>query len=95
MQIDRVYFQSKISGKKLKRFIGQKVKVLVDTSHLYPLQLVGGGKKKGYGYIGRTEANAPEIDGLVYLRVSNIKLGDYLTAKVINASDYDLFAVKD
>ncbi len=77
--------QKSISRRRLKRFRGHTVKVLVDALS----------NKKGYDYIGRTEGNAPEIDGLVYIKSRNIELGDYIIAKVINSSDYDLFAVKD
>ncbi len=71
-----------ISRKKLKRVIAQKVKVLVDAQS----------PKKGYNYVGRTEGNAPEIDGLVYIKDKNLKPGDYITVRVIKSSDYDLFA---
>ena len=86
--------QKNISRKRLKNLIGKKVNVLIDT-HLFPSQTVGGGQEGGYDYIGRTEENAPEIDGLVYLKGKNLNPGDYVTVKVIMTSDYDLFAVKD
>ncbi len=77
--------QKSISRRRLKRFRGHTAKVLVDALS----------NKKGYDYIGRTEGNATEIDGLVYIKSRNIELGDYIIVKVINSSDYDLFAVKD
>jgi ribosomal protein S12 methylthiotransferase len=77
--------QKSISRRKLKRFNGQKVKVLVDCLS----------KRKGYDYVGRTEGNAPEIDGLVYIQGKNLNPGDYLAVKVIKSSDYDLFAKID
>jgi ribosomal protein S12 methylthiotransferase len=77
--------QKSISRRRLKRFNGQKVKVLVDALS----------KRKGYDYVGRTEGNAPEIDGLIYVKGKNLNPGDYLTAKVIRSSDYDLFAKVD
>ncbi|MDH5683993.1 MAG: radical SAM protein, partial [candidate division WOR-3 bacterium] len=86
--------QKNISRKRLKNLIGKKVNVLIDT-HLFPPPPVRGGQEGGYDYIGRTEENAPEIDGLVYLKGKNLNPGDYVTVKVIMTSDYDLFAVKD
>jgi ribosomal protein S12 methylthiotransferase len=77
--------QKSISRRRLKKFIGQEVKVLVD----------GLSDRKGYNYVGRTEGNAPEIDGLVYIKGKNLNPGDYLAVKVVKSSDYDLFAKKD
>jgi len=46
--------------------------------------------------IGRSMADAPEIDGRVYLPASNgakkIKSGTIVTARVTNADEYDLWA---
>jgi len=77
--------QKSISCRRLKRFNGKKVKVLIDALP----------KRKGYDYVGRTEGNAPEIDSLVYIKGKNLNPGDYLAVKVIKSSDYDLFAKKD
>lgn len=77
--------QKSISRRRLKRFIRQKVKVLIDALS----------ERKDYDYVGRTEGNAPEIDGLVYIKDKNLNPGDYVTAKVIRSSDYDLFAKID
>jgi len=89
IKIDRfnqiMSLQKSISRRRLKRFNGQKVKVLVDALS----------KRKDYDYIGRTEGNAPEIDGLVYVRGKNLNPGNFLTVKVNRASNYDLFAELD
>lgn len=77
--------QKSISRRKLKIFNGKKVKVLIDALS----------KRKSYDYVGRTEGDAPEIDGLVYIKGKNLNPGDYVTAKVIRSSDYDLFAKID
>ena len=46
-------------------------------------------------YYGRTERQAPEVDGGVYIR-SEIKLkpGDWVRAKIVAAGPYSLLAVK-
>ncbi|EDC0267262.1 hypothetical protein BEQ22_06135 [Salmonella enterica subsp. enterica serovar Poona] len=44
------------------------------------------------GAIGRSMADAPEIDGAVYLNgETNVKPGDIVRVKVENADEYDLW----
>lgn len=44
------------------------------------------------GAIGRSMADAPEIDGAVYLNgETNVKPGDILRVKVEHADEYDLW----
>jgi ribosomal protein S12 methylthiotransferase len=74
--------QKSISQKRLKGFVGKRVRVLLDTLS----------SKKGYDYVGRTEGDAPEIDGLVYVKSKNQVPGNFITVKVIGTSNYDLFA---
>ncbi len=46
------------------------------------------------GAIGRSMADAPEIDGAVYLNgESNVKPGDIVRVKVEHADEYDLWEV--
>ncbi|HML28613.1 MAG TPA: 30S ribosomal protein S12 methylthiotransferase RimO, partial [Hyphomicrobium sp.] len=45
------------------------------------------------GAIGRSKWDAPEIDGNVFLNgVSDVKPGDIVRGKVIEADEYDLWA---
>ncbi|MDX1519222.1 MAG: 30S ribosomal protein S12 methylthiotransferase RimO [Gammaproteobacteria bacterium] len=71
--------QSEISANKLKSRIGETLEVLVD-------------RVEGDVCIGRSYADAPEIDGLVYLtRTTGIQVADAVTAEITDASEYDLY----
>lgn len=74
--------QQSIVRRRLRKLEGKKVEVLVDATTSY----------RGYDFVGRTEGDAPEIDGLVYIRGKNLKPGDFLKVTVIKSTDYDLFA---
>jgi ribosomal protein S12 methylthiotransferase len=45
------------------------------------------------GAVGRSTADAPEIDGKVYLDgVEGLRPGDFVEAEVTGADEYDLWA---
>ncbi|KAF0806334.1 RNA modification enzyme, MiaB family protein [Alcanivorax xiamenensis] len=72
--------QARISAAKLQRKIGQTLEVLVDE--------VGED-----GVVARSQADAPEIDGLVYLPDdAAVKPGQRLRVTVEDADDHDLWA---
>ncbi|MGI0116907.1 30S ribosomal protein S12 methylthiotransferase RimO [Zooshikella sp. RANM57] len=72
--------QQKISAKKLQQKIGQTLDIIIDD--------VGDD-----GAVGRSKADAPEIDGCVYLEgATNLQPGSIIQAKVIDADEYDLWA---
>jgi len=76
--------QQRISGEDNRRFIGSELEVLVDEK-----------ERSGKGvYLGRTYMDAPEIDGLVYIKGSGIKVGDFVTARITDTLEYDLVGVK-
>ena len=71
--------QEEISASKLKRKIGQVQMVLVD-------------EVDGDEAIGRTSADAPEIDGVVYLAGGDgLMPGDFVEAQIIDADGHDLW----
>jgi ribosomal protein S12 methylthiotransferase len=73
--------QARISAAKLQAKIGRTLKVIVDE--------VGGD-----GATGRSQADAPEIDGQVHLRdAGHLAVGDIVDVRVEDADDYDLFGV--
>ena len=77
-----------ISAAKLAAKIGRMVKVIVDE--------VGEPDEDGdIGATARSEADAPEIDGAVYLRnvPDSLKSGDFATVLVEDADAHDLFGV--
>ncbi len=71
--------QEKISRRRLKRRIGKTLKVLVDSVD-----------KKGA--VARSAADAPEIDGVVYIAGgAALKPGDWAKVKIERADAHDLW----
>jgi ribosomal protein S12 methylthiotransferase len=71
--------QEKISRRRLKRKIGKTLKVLVDAVD-----------KKGA--VGRSAADAPEIDGVVHIAGGKaLKPGGWATVKIERADAHDLW----
>lgn len=75
--------QQEISAKRLKRFDGQTIDVIIDS------------RDDDYLY-GRSKGDAPEIDGRVYIDTdsikSDVKIGDIISATVYDTDEYDLYA---
>ncbi|WP_424631362.1 30S ribosomal protein S12 methylthiotransferase RimO [Bradyrhizobium sp. SYSU BS000235] len=70
--------QQKISAQRLKRKVGSRQQVIIDE--------VGPTVSKG-----RSKADAPQIDGSVYVSSRRpLKVGDIVTAKIESADQYDL-----
>lgn len=70
--------QQKISAQRLKRKVGTRQQVIIDE--------VGPTVSKG-----RSKADAPQIDGAVYVSSRRpLKVGDIVTAKIDRADQYDL-----
>jgi ribosomal protein S12 methylthiotransferase len=45
------------------------------------------------GYLGRSYADAPEIDGLVHIATDGVlNQGDFCQVQVYDADEYDLYA---
>jgi len=77
-----------VSTQKLKSRIGSTMQVLVDSAKAM-------GKQGG---VGRTYADAPEIDGVVHLlppeKVSkNYKTGDFTKVRIVDARGHDLIGL--
>ena len=74
--------QAEISTARAKAQIGSVQDVIIDG----PDEAAG-------TYLARSKADAPEIDGVVYLKSnSELKPGDIISAKIEDADAYDLFA---
>ncbi len=72
--------QSEISYQKLQQKIGKTIEVLIDDIQAEQI-------------IARSSADAPEIDGLVYLPFHpEVKVGDMLEVTIVDNDHYDLFA---
>lgn len=71
--------QQSISAKKLQQKVGTTQTLLIDSV-------------SDTGSIGRTSADAPEIDGVVHLPgVTEFQPGDWVEAEITGADDYDLW----
>jgi ribosomal protein S12 methylthiotransferase len=73
--------QAQISANRLQRFIGREMRVLIDAV----------GKD---AVIGRSAADAPEIDGVVAIEPhKSLKVGEFATVLINDASEHDLGGV--
>ena len=71
--------QADISAEKLRRRRGQELTVLIDE--------VADGRA-----VGRSYADAPEIDGVVHIaQGAGLQVGDFVRVKVTRSDDYDLW----
>jgi ribosomal protein S12 methylthiotransferase len=62
--------------------VGRRIDVLIDT----PVE----GQKNAW--IGRSYAEAPDVDGVVYVTGKGIKTGQFVPCEVVATKDYDLIA---
>ncbi|MCM8783278.1 MAG: 30S ribosomal protein S12 methylthiotransferase RimO [Candidatus Omnitrophica bacterium] len=76
--------QKEISLEILKGYIGKSIKVLIDEKL----------PEDSFTFLGRTEYDAPEVDGGVIIRDKSLKPGEFIKAKVIDTWEYDLLAQK-
>ncbi|RUO60585.1 30S ribosomal protein S12 methylthiotransferase RimO [Pseudidiomarina insulisalsae] len=74
--------QQEISAARLQQKIGRTLQILID-------------EVDEEGAIGRSYADAPEIDGLVYLNGEyDVKPGDMVNVLIEHADEYDLWGTK-
>jgi len=74
--------QQKIAEEVNKRFIGKELELFIQ-------------EKEDSVYIGRTQYDAYDVDGVVYLDnpKNKIKTGDFYLGEIIDSFEYDLVAV--
>jgi ribosomal protein S12 methylthiotransferase len=72
--------QQEISRKKNEAKIGQVFKTIFD-------------RKEGKYFVGRTEADSPEVDNevLVPVKGNYVRLGDFAMVRITGAEEFDLF----
>jgi len=71
--------QEKISAQRLKRKVGSTLTVLVDKA----------GDNKA---VGRSSADAPEIDGVVHIRkAADTRAGEFVKVRITRADTHDLY----
>jgi ribosomal protein S12 methylthiotransferase len=72
--------QQSISTRKLQARIGQAMTVLLESS-------------SERGYVARSYADAPEIDGVVHIDTdAELPLGEFCRVEITAADEYDLYA---
>jgi ribosomal protein S12 methylthiotransferase len=74
-----MYLQEEISAEKLAKKVGQTMTVLVDDVD-------------EQGSLARSAADAPEIDGLVYIDGEQLEVGEFVTVKITGSDEHDLHA---
>lgn len=74
--------QQKIAEEVNKKFLGKELEVLIDEDN----------KDDNKGFVlGRTQYDAPDVDGVVYVKsVRKVKSGDLLKVKINDTLEYDL-----
>jgi ribosomal protein S12 methylthiotransferase len=99
--------QLKVARAVSESFVGREIRVLVErqanskdlqqaniTSWEHGLIRNNAAPEsmRGKYLIARGEADAPDIDGRVYISGSKLRVGEFATVKVIGHTDYDLIA---
>ncbi|MBU1121418.1 MAG: 30S ribosomal protein S12 methylthiotransferase RimO [Candidatus Omnitrophota bacterium] len=72
--------QRKISGEVSSKLIGKELDVLVQD-------------QDNNIFIGRTQYDAFEVDGEVFINKKKLKIGDFYKAKIVDAYEYDLVGI--
>ena len=47
-------------------------------------------EKEGDYYIARTQYDAPEVDGVVYVKAKGLKIGSFYNVRITDTYEYDL-----
>jgi ribosomal protein S12 methylthiotransferase len=63
--------------------IGKRLDVIIDAAL----------PEAEHAYVGRTWADAPEIDAAVYVTGQGLRVGQIVKAEIVGARGYDLIAV--
>ena len=86
-RVDRLMrLQQQISLTQNQAMVGRELEILLEGLAINPPQ-------RGYTYAGRSYADAPEIDGQVFLRVPKgiaLQPGQFVTARIEQGWEYDL-----
>jgi ribosomal protein S12 methylthiotransferase len=71
--------QREVAREANKRFLGQKLTVLVE-------------EEKNDILVGRSQYDAYDVDGIVYIQKKNIKVGTFCEVTIMDSFEYDLIA---
>jgi ribosomal protein S12 methylthiotransferase len=100
--------QHKVAVQVAESFMGREIKILIEgAANAKQLQGANvsswehglirdpdqhTAQMKGNYFVGRGEADAPDIDGRVYIRGGKLPIGAFAKVKIIGHTDYDLIA---
>jgi ribosomal protein S12 methylthiotransferase len=87
---EAMLFQQKISARKSREMVGRTVDVLIDGSGTLE---DGTGRQKPI-YAGRTYRQAPEVDGMVFVKPpkgAELKMGSVARVRITESTEYDLW----
>jgi len=74
--------QGEVSAARAAAQVGRKLDVIIDSAD----------DQSPGGWIGRSKADAPEVDAVVYVTAKRpLQSGDIVRAKITGADDYDLY----
>ncbi len=80
-RLDRLMLtQQKIVFEENRSKIGKTLTVLIDAES----------KEDSGHFLGRSQAEAPEVDGVILVKGSSLKTGKFVKAKIVDYWDYDL-----
>ncbi len=72
--------QQKNANEKLQKYINKELEVLIEDITF-----------DGKYYVGRTEYDVPDMDGIVYVKNSKkLEIGTFIKCKIIDKQSYDL-----
>jgi len=72
--------QQRISAESNLAFFGKTLKVLIDEI----------GPSGPEQFVGRSRMDAPDVDGVIYVTGNDVKVGDFVEARITGAMEYDL-----
>lgn len=72
--------QQEISSEQNSALLGRALDVLIDEKS---------SKEEGL-YLGRTESDAPSVDGQVFVKAKDLKPGDFVKVNITDTLEYDL-----
>ncbi|MBA3069835.1 MAG: 30S ribosomal protein S12 methylthiotransferase RimO [Hyphomonas sp.] len=74
--------QAEVSAERAAAQVGRKLDIIID----------GEDDQSPGGWIGRSKADAPEVDAVVYVTSKRpLRLGDIVRTRITGADDYDLY----
>ena len=74
--------QAMISREIQQSLIGSVTDIVIEEKSDLP----------GYDYVGRSRRQAPDIDGITYVKAREKAFGDIVECRIVSADNYDLFA---